>query len=246
MINWLLTRSLVCLFFYNILDLSLGRFHCVCAFFPLLALRVFSFHTPKLWKLLLFSFYFLLHSFHFFFKCVYFVCRFFLTFSRYAVKYIALVEWALAFILPCFPIRCINGMEQYRYQFIYNASNPPKEWMLFQYVIGSFITKITFSTLTHSHFPCSCRRALLHRISNLDFRCVSCMRFGFSVAIFWITISNINHWIESQIGSEGPSQFGIIEINTIHPSLIRTTIQTISNHCYLKCSFITMKCDYFH
>lgn len=129
MINWLLTRSLVCLFFYNILDLSLGRFHCVCAFFPLLALRVFSFHTPKLWKLLLFSFYFLLHSFHFFLNvCISFVVSFlpFLV-MLLNILYIALVEWALAFILPCFPIRCINGMEQYRYQFIYNASNPPKE-----------------------------------------------------------------------------------------------------------------------
>lgn len=77
-------------------------------------------------RLVFFLLFVIFLSLHFFFKCVYFVCRFFLTFSRYAVKYIALVEWALAFILPCFPIRCINGMEQYRYQFIYNASNPPE------------------------------------------------------------------------------------------------------------------------
>lgn len=179
MINWLLTRSCVCsLIIYSICLSVFGA----CDFF------FFPFH---------FSGYFTGCSF---FVCV--VLSFLLPFSAHKLweLFVRFTFWSLwlplFFCLVSFRNNCgifyfffhshSFAIQVHNWWTIYHrpseSPETPKEWILFQYVIGSFITKITFSWFIQIS-------TLFTGINNLNFSISPFSSHLFSCVFFFLSRS---------------------------------------------------------
>lgn len=136
MINWLLTRALVCLFSYNILYLSFSSLVRACFFIRFFFLLLSLVHfAAQIMGIFFFNFCFVVAAYSGFNLSH---LLFFSSTFEQCGRYFPSSSGALLMNGTLYTYANNHRTKEYR-------RNPRRNEMLFQYVIGSFITKITFS-----------------------------------------------------------------------------------------------------